>query len=435
MRRLDSVPPRHQPSPSLGVSASDSRTSGTANRPGLREPVASVAPDRTLTSPAAEADREVWGAGECDTVSESSGLRSASLAARVRILRERLDLATPLVCTTVTLPVERLVVPNDAQLGRRGRPFGVNIGLVGMLHPPAVVSLPGTDTFRVVTGRGRVIGARLLGEPAALECHRYERLTRKEESLLVLSENLRRAPAWVQEVEALAQLIADGVGLAEAEVGYLLGLPISTVRERLKLASLPPALLAQLTRGDISQDLARRIARLNAAERAALEERAEDGEDITEALVKQALHGQIGAGMAPVRQTLDTSWSPWERATNWQEAAQVQAATGIDNPTEQALVTTATGMSTWEAATRERYGASVHDEEAHRVDGAVDGATGSARWCQVDLHRLIAELQCLERKLLSEPGTARACVLTQALTQELAVLVRELPGSTQACDR
>lgn len=376
-----------------------------------------------MTSPAAGAGG-VGGEDEEDVVadvaSEADALHRASASARVRILRERLGLAAPLSYTTVTLPLERLVVSNETQLGRRGRPFSVNLGLVGMLHPPAVVPLPGTETFRVVTGRGRVIGARLLGEPPILECHRYERLTRKEETLLVLSENLRRAPAWMQEVEALAHLIADGVGLTETEISSLLGLPISTVRERLKLACLPPALLAQLTRGVISQELARRIARLNAAERAALEERAEDGEDITEVLVKQALHGQIGAGMAPVRQALNTSWLPWERATTWEEAVQAQTATGTGLLTEQMVGDAATGASVGEATVAGGEDTPVRKEEVHHVDGA----TGTARWSQAELRSLVAKLQCLEQMLFREPGTARVCVLTQALTQELTVLLR-----------
>ncbi|HEU5349917.1 MAG TPA: hypothetical protein VFU63_15015 [Ktedonobacterales bacterium] len=326
------------------------------------------------------------------------------------MLRGRLQLETPPPYTTVVLPLTRLVVPDEARLSRRGRPFSVNVGLMGMLHPPSVTPIPGTDTYRVVIGRGRVIGARLLGEPETLECHCYEHLSQKDETLLILSENMRRTPASMQEVAALAELVDTRVGMTEQELAVLFGLSVATIRERLKLALLPPGIRSQVTSGALGRSVARRMTRLTAAARALLEDHAQDGEAITEEMVKQAMRGQIDTGMGVVRQALAESWIPWDAATTWSEAQQAQSAQK-ENSEDESAPTRLTDMAGKE---------DMADAAGHPAVEAWDGSAGE---------HLMQELLQLESVLAQLPGAARASMLAQALRQELLILQRTMPAT------
>lgn len=367
--------------------------------------------DSVGSSANGESADELWEEEEAD-------LRHANAGAQLRMLRGRLQLETPLTYTTVVLPLTRLVVPDEARLSRRGRPFSVNVGLMGMLHPPSITPIPGTDTYRVVTGRRRVIGARLLGEPETLECHCYERLSQKDETLLILSENMRRTPAWTQEVAALAELVDTQVGMTEQELAILFGLSVATIRERLKLALLPPGIRSQVTSGALGQSVARRMTRLTAAARALLEDQAQDGETITEEMVKQAMRGQIGAGMGVVRQALAESWSPWDTATTWREAQQAQQA---------------------QAAQSERSGDESAPTRLTNLSGREDMANGAGHsameaWDCSAVEHLMQELLQLEPVLAQLPGAARAGMLALALRQELMILQRTMPATQSTQD-
>ncbi|HEU5349572.1 MAG TPA: hypothetical protein VFU63_13255 [Ktedonobacterales bacterium] len=351
----------------------------------------------------AEQAGELWEETETE-------IRHANASTQLRMLRGRLQLDMPPSYMTMTLPLTHLVVPDEARLSRRGRPFSVNVGLMGMLHPPSVMPIPGTDTYRVITGRGRVIGARLLGELETLECHCYERLSRTDETLLILSENMRRAPAWVQEVAALAELVDTRVGMTEQELAILFGLSATTIRERLKLALLPPGIRSQVTGGTVGYAVARRITRLTEAATALLEDQAQEGEAITEEMVKQAMRGQIGAGMGVVRQALSESWSPWDAAATWSEAQQAQAAQS-ESSGDEFVPTRLTNIS----------------RKEDKADAA--GHPAVEAWDCSAVEHLMQELLQLEPVLAQLPGAARASMLAQALRQEITILQRTVPAT------
>ncbi|HEU5347816.1 MAG TPA: hypothetical protein VFU63_04310 [Ktedonobacterales bacterium] len=354
-------------------------------------------------------------------------LRHANASTQLRMLRGRLELDAPPTYTTMSLPLTRLVVPDEARLSRRGRPFSVNVGLMGMLHPPSVTPIPGTDTYQVITGRGRVIGARMLGEPETLECHCYERLNRTDETLLILSENMRRAPAWAQEVAALAELVDTHVGMTEQELAILFGLSVTTIRERLKLALLPPGIRSQVTDGTVGYAVARRITRLTEAATALLEDQAQEGEAITEDMVKQAMRGQISAGMGVVRQALAESWSPWDATVTWSEAQATQAIQRTQREAQgDGFVADPDTKSPRGGALSASAAQSVKEEEIEAAKPtAVNSATVNT-WNHGAIERLLHDLLKLEQILGQLPGAARASMLAQALHQEITILQRTI---------
>lgn len=327
-------------------------------------------------------------------------LRKATAATQVRIIRQRLGLAEPPTPKTVHLPLASLVVTDEPDLHPHGKSFAVSLGLVGMLHPPAVVAIPGTDTFHVEFGRRRVLGARAMeSPPETIECHLYEQLSDTQRALMVLHENGRRAPAWITESAALAELVDAHVGLTDVEIAVALGIPLSTARQRLKIAMLPAATRAQILQGGIPQTIVRRILRLNTTARATLEAQAEEGEQITAELVNQALHGQIGAGLGVVRQALAASWQPADAAATWQEAQEArQHQTQADQRAD-----------------------SIHQDARSSADASADAPDP---WTPKALDDLLRMLQSLGHRLGGMSGAVRASLLAQALVQELTVLQR-----------
>ena len=376
-------------------------------------------------------DTESIGSSEAERAGdlwEETELRHANACTQLRILRGRLQLDAPPSYTTITLPLTRLVVPDEARLSRRGRPFSVNVGLMGMLHPPSVTPIPGTDTYRVITGRGRVIGARLLGEPEMLDCHCYGCLSRMDETLLILSENMRRAPAWAQEIAALAELVDTHVGMTEQELAILFGLSVTTIRERLKIALLPPGIRSQVTSGTLGYAIARRITRLTEQARALLEDQAQEGEAITEDMVKEAMHGQIGAGMGVVRQALAESWSPWDAAATWSEAQTTQ-----ETPRTQHKAQGDEFAPDPAATFRGALSASADQApQEHEIEVAKPAFVDSAirnTWDHGAVKQLLRDLLALEQMLGQLPGAARASMLAQALRQEITILQRTVPAT------
>src|SRR5438876_10864824 len=181
-------------------------------------------------------------------------------------LMKRLGIESPLSYQTRHLPIGRLIVPGDKLMKNSAGQFQTNIQLVGLLHAPLVVLEQGQGiddpeaTFRVVAGRRRVAGACRAGL-TYIECRVYDALSPQMRALIVLSENMHRSPAWVQELKALVELVEGGVGMTDTELAKSLGVPVTRVREQLKLAHLPSPLLSQIFGGKMNLGTAKPLVR------------------------------------------------------------------------------------------------------------------------------------------------------------------------------
>ena len=231
----------------------------------------------------------------------------------LRHLMRRLGIEAPLSYHTRLLPLERLIIPGEKLVKGSAGQFQTNITLVGVLHAPLVVLEEGEGiddpraTFRVIAGRRRVAGACRAGL-TWIECRVYDALSPQMRALIILSENMHRSPAWVEELKALVELIGERVGMTDVEIAKAIGVPVSRVREQLKLAQLPLPVLSQIFAGKMSLTTARQITRLSKSQQAFLASLAEVGQDITPELVEQTLRGQISKGLAPLQEVLAQSW-------------------------------------------------------------------------------------------------------------------------------
>src|SRR5260370_23516752 len=183
-------------------------------------------------------------------------------------LMKRLGIESPITYETRHLPIDRLIIPGEKLMKSSAGQFQTNIQLVGLLHAPLVVLEQGQGIddpeaiFRVVAGRRRVAGACRAGL-TSIECRVYDPVSPQMRALIVLSENMHRSPAWIEELKALVELVDGGVGMTDTELAKSLGVPVTMVREQLKLTHLPPPLLSQIFAGKMSLGTAKQLVLLS----------------------------------------------------------------------------------------------------------------------------------------------------------------------------
>jgi ParB-like chromosome segregation protein Spo0J len=323
-------------------------------------------------------------------------------------LMKRLGIESPLSYETRYLPIERLIVPGEKFIKSSAGQFQTNIQLVGLLHAPLVVLEEGQGiddpeaTFRVVAGRRRVAGACKAGL-TYIECRVYDALSPKMRALIGLSENMHRSPAWIEELKALVELVDEGVGMTDTELSKSLGVPVTRVREQLKLAQLAPPLLSQIFAGNMSQGTAKQLVRLSKTQQAFLAELAEMGEEITAELVEQILRRQISTGLAPLQEMLA------------QHIEEVLPEAAQDSGNGKHLLNMPEPMCSQQA----------NWERVQEQDG-------NAPEVEISFTHLLSTLSVFEKKLPHCQETARARLLTKALCQELELLQRQQTKNGQA---
>jgi ParB/RepB/Spo0J family partition protein len=242
---------------------------------------------------------------------EDEDIREASPASAV--LWRRLGLEALPAHETMLLPTERLVVPDADHLVRSAKRLVKSIQHVGILQSPSVVVQGVVDihddeaVFEVIAGRRRVLAACLAGL-TVIKCEAYSASTIPLSALLALIENEQRSAAWVREVEALHCLIDGGVGMTLDDLAAF-GFDRATLAERLKIAQLPAPLLNRVLSGNVSREVARKLARLTQTQQERVARLADVGEEITAERVNDILRAQINAGLVPIQAALAQGWN------------------------------------------------------------------------------------------------------------------------------
>jgi ParB-like chromosome segregation protein Spo0J len=211
-------------------------------------------------------------------------------------------------------------------------------------------------------------------------------------ALIVLSENMHRSPAWIEELKALVELVDEGVGMTDTELAKSLGVSVTKVREQLKLANLPPPLLDQIFAGKMSQGAAKQLVRLSKTQQAFLASMAKMGEEITAELVEQILRRQISTGLAPLQEMLA------------QESEEMVSQASHLNGNQ--------ALSQHEAASADQVA------PGRELQAEIPAE-------EISFPHMLSTLLAFEQQLPQRQETARARLLTKALCQELEMLQRQ----------
>lgn len=145
-----------------------------------------------------------------------------------------------------------------------------SIAEIGVLVP-ILVAKHGKH-LTIIDGRHRVAAARDAGEvniPA-----RVTDMTQYGDAALTLIANAQRSPNVVAEYDAIVKLMKDGSN--EHDVARLTGIPVGTIRKRLKIASLNSDLMTRFRKGEMSGPAAEAAAALPRAHQTRLAEATAD---------------------------------------------------------------------------------------------------------------------------------------------------------------
>lgn len=122
---------------------------------------------------------------------------------------------------------------------------------VGLLHPPLVRPLIGTDQFEIISGERRVMACRLLGwttMPVFLRTGVESSVSAKA----ALVENMQRVDLNPIEVARAAVSLIEEFGCTQEEIAAVIGKKRSTVANFLRLLQLPESMQRAISDETIS---------------------------------------------------------------------------------------------------------------------------------------------------------------------------------------
>jgi len=165
---------------------------------------------------------------------------------------------------------------------------------LGVVKPVVVVEKPGGG-YELRDGRRRVLAAREAGL-AKVRAVVYTRDDVRPE-VLTLTLNAQRSDNAVAELDALRALLK--VGASEADIARDTGMPVGTIRRRLRLASIMSEPLWQaVKKGDVAVAVAEAVAKLPPAARDRINDLLEEKGSVSAADVAQERKVRAAASQA-----------------------------------------------------------------------------------------------------------------------------------------
>jgi hypothetical protein len=247
------------------------------------------------------------------------GTEMSQVDARLQRLMDICGIATLPPKRVMSVPMEQIIIP-DEKLVRPSKKFIENIELVNIQEPLILAFCSGSAIdapdaqYEVVMGRRRAKAGRILltkkqdARFKILQCVVYEQYVPKLNDFLALVENSLRSEAWIQEVQRLRRLVEDKVPMTLDDLAQF-GFNRRTVGKRLQIALLPRPIVDEVCTGAVSLDVAMQITRLNEGQRAYLAKLLEEGEALTEDLVKTILKRQMNQGFSVVQAQIAQLWT------------------------------------------------------------------------------------------------------------------------------
>jgi ParB-like chromosome segregation protein Spo0J len=228
------------------------------------------------------------------------------------------------------------------------------IAKLGLLQP-IVVAGSVQRRYRVIEGRRRAKAIQLLAaegrwpSPPRLDVVVVHGLDGAElvPAGMMLALHASRGPSPASELQAIESILAQGDEEARTikEVAAQTGMPVQTVRRRLRLRNLIPALRTAFDLGEISVSMAEAAVRLTAEQQAGLDKLLAAGERLTLATIREITRERAETATAELPDGLFV-----DREAPWQVTVRghVQAALGAipADHREGALAAALTGALT-----------------------------------------------------------------------------------------
>lgn len=129
--------------------------------------------------------------------------------------------------------------------------LALSIQEVGLLHPPLVRPIFGTDQYEIVSGERRVMACRYLGYTEIAAIVRMQ-MGHFESAKAALVENIQRIDLNPLEVSRSIKAMLCEFELSQEELAGQVGKKRSTVANYLRLLQLPPVMQESISEGRLS---------------------------------------------------------------------------------------------------------------------------------------------------------------------------------------
>lgn len=186
--------------------------------------------------------------------------------------------------------------------------FVQSILQVGVLTP--ILVRPFRNRFKVIAGRRRAEAAVRIGLrtiPAMV----IEGSSQTVLAGLSVTENAHRAPNPLGDVQAIEVMLSAGAG--PLQIAEELGISLSLVRQRMRLAALVDTLRDRVAEGTLSIHLAERLSRLTQERQIMFAEQNRDARRITAAHIREFQGETLRAGpLGNFSEDTDEMFSPAE---------------------------------------------------------------------------------------------------------------------------
>ena len=150
----------------------------------------------------------------------------------------------------IEIPVGKVVSTTDRKHGGSGNieTLSESIGTHGLIQPPAVKRIPGTDGYRVIAGRRRMEAVRKLGwETVNVTLYPDD----CEDEAIALAENVNREDMHPLDEAATVRSLLDG-GKSAEELARYYNRSVSAIYHRIRLADLIDGIRTMFRDGKIN---------------------------------------------------------------------------------------------------------------------------------------------------------------------------------------
>lgn len=201
----------------------------------------------------------------------------------------------------------------DAEIGPvPTKAFIASVEKFGVVQPIAVrKSKRGNrGVYEIIDGRRRIRAAKICGRKKIAACV-YEQGFDFGDTMLIALNNLRSSNP-VAELQAIEGLLKKGA--SESEITRATGLPIGTIRKRLKLQNLDVTLLDALRDGKIAVSVAERMATLPQPSQEILVGKFSENEKVTANDVLQVRSVQMEEEISTIpMEVFEVEAEPWQK--------------------------------------------------------------------------------------------------------------------------
>jgi ParB/RepB/Spo0J family partition protein len=169
-------------------------------------------------------------------------------------------ISVPPPCTLETVPLDNIILDFEIEEAFF-RSLADSVDKLGVVIQPVMLIENGDGRYKVYAGKRRILSAKKKGMPAISALVFAKGAPESLLNIYAIAENMNRGPNPADEAERILKVMSYYDWSAE-EAARQLSVPVTHIRQRLKLAQLIPEFFDMLKKGKLRVSMALRISSL-----------------------------------------------------------------------------------------------------------------------------------------------------------------------------